>query len=74
MEAVGTAVGVVSLGITLCDGIIQYRRAWKHQHDDVRALKELSTGLKNVLQDVERWLQQHPDLDLSDIKSLNDSL
>jgi hypothetical protein len=74
MEAAGTIVGVVALGITLCDGIIQYCRAWKHQDDDVRALNELTNGLKTVLQDVEIFLQQQPNLDLTAVPSVRHSL
>ena len=74
MEATGTVIGVVSLGITLCDGIIQYCRAWKHQDDDVRALRELTTGLKNVLRDVERWLQRQPNFDPAIVSRVSNSL
>lgn len=74
MEATGTVVGVLSLGIALCDGIIQYCRAWKHQDDDVRALRELATGLRNVLQDFERWLQRQPNLDPTLVSGVRNSL
>ena len=74
MEAAGTVVGIVSLGIILCDGIIQCCRAWKHQDDDVRALRELTDGLRNILQDVERWLQRKPNLDPAIVPSVRNSL
>lgn len=74
MEATGTVVGVVSLGIILCDGIIQYCRDWKHQDDDVQALRDLTNGLKDILQEVERRLQRLPNLDPARVSSINNSL
>lgn len=62
MEAAGTVVGAVSLGIVLCDGVIQYCHAWKHQDDEVQTLKDLAGGLKDVLERAEKLLQK-PGLD-----------
>ena len=60
MEAAGTIVGVLSLGITVCDGIIKYCRSWKNQDDDVRALIALTGGLKQLLEDLDKRLQPNP--------------
>lgn len=57
MDAAGTIVGVLSLGITVCDGVIQYGHSWKNQDDDVRALIALTGGLKHLLEDLDKRLQ-----------------
>ena len=32
----GTAVGVISLGIQVCEGILKYYRDWKGYEDDIQ--------------------------------------
>lgn len=74
MDVAGSVVGVVSLGIVLCDGILQFCQGWKHQDDDVRTLKGLADGLKSVLQGAEIWFQQQSELDPTILSSINNSL
>jgi len=35
MEAAGTAVGIASLGIQLCQGLLSYYEAWRSYHQDI---------------------------------------
>lgn len=67
MEVVGTVVGVVSFGITLCDGFNEYCRAWRHQDEDVRTLNSLDTTLQRVLGAIKTRLESTPALNLSRI-------
>jgi hypothetical protein len=74
MDAAGTVVGVISLGITLCDGIATYCHAWKHQDDDVRSLTALCEALKQLLQDIEQGVKGNQTLDANIVEKLNDTL
>lgn len=73
MEVAGTIVGTVSLGITVCDGIIQYCHSWKTQDDDIRALKALTGGLKQLLAELDTKLQSNPAFDPSVLQILKTS-
>ena len=35
MEAAGTAVGIASLGIQVCQGLLSYYEAWRSYHQDI---------------------------------------
>jgi hypothetical protein len=35
MEVAGTAVGVASLGITVCQGLVEYYGDWEGYEDDI---------------------------------------
>jgi hypothetical protein len=74
MDAAGSIVGVISLGITLCDGILTYCRAWRHQDDEVRSLTALTEGLRLLLQDVERKVKNNPALDPAIVDRLNGTI
>ena len=37
MEAAGSAVGIASLGIQICQGLISYYHNWRSYHDDISA-------------------------------------
>jgi hypothetical protein len=74
MDAAGTVVGAISLGITLCDGIATYCHAWKHQDDDVRSLIALCEALKQLLQDIEQGVKGNQTLDANIVEKLNDTL
>ena len=36
MDVLGTAVGVASFGIQICQGLLAYYSTWKDYHEDVR--------------------------------------
>jgi hypothetical protein len=74
MDVAGSVFGVISLGITLCDGILTYCRAWRHQDDDVRSLTTLTEGLRLLLQDIERKVKNNPALDPNIVGRLNGTI
>ena len=53
MEAVGVAsafAGLASLGITVCNGLLQYYDAWKHAEDNMTSMyKSVETLTKTFL-------------------------
>ncbi len=63
MEAAGTIVGVVSLGITLCSNIVDYCRAWKSNEEDVRVLTDLASELRKILQDIDAQVRRTSNID-----------
>lgn len=73
MEAAGFIVGSISLGVTLCDGVVAYCRGWKHQDDDVRSLTALCEELKQLLQAIEQRVKGGPMLDPNIVAKLNDT-
>jgi hypothetical protein len=56
----GTALSIVSLGITICDGVITYCSALKDRKEDVRSISERSTQLQGILQSLQTWLHDRP--------------
>lgn len=74
MDVAGTLLGAVSLGITLCDSLVAYCRAWKHQDDDVASLASLCKGVRELLQNIEHCIQRSPTLDAKLIETLNNTL
>jgi hypothetical protein len=58
----GTALGVVSLGITVCNGVFDYCSTIKHWKENVRSLTAISTQLQSILQEVQEWLRNRPTL------------
>jgi hypothetical protein len=74
MDGAGTIVGAVSLGITLCDGIVAYCHTWKHQDDEVKSLTTLCETLKQLLQDIEQCVKSSQTLESRTVEKLNDSL
>jgi hypothetical protein len=66
----GTAISIVSLGITICDGVITYCSALKDRKEDVRSIVERSTQLQGILQSLQTWLHDRPILQSSKADSV----
>ncbi|KAF2136566.1 uncharacterized protein K452DRAFT_237282 [Aplosporella prunicola CBS 121167] len=45
----GSAVGVISLGLTVCQGIVNYYSAFKGQDEEVSQTVDAATNLSNIL-------------------------
>jgi hypothetical protein len=74
MDVAGSIVGFLSLGITLCDGIVTYCRAWKDQDKEISTLTTLCETSKQILQDIEQRIKDKPTLDPSVVNILNATL
>lgn len=57
LSVVGSAVGIVSLGLTLCSGLVEYYSAFKHQNAEVDSLLEKLSLLAQTLQAAQPCLQ-----------------
>ena len=57
-----SAAGVVSLGITVCQGLIDYCQAFAGQYGDVRVVVQDLQALKQSLTLLEDILKHQPDL------------
>jgi hypothetical protein len=44
------AAGLISLGLTLCQGLVQYYDAWKHQDRDIGNVSSRLVVLKDILE------------------------
>jgi hypothetical protein len=56
MEAVGTAVGIASVGIQVCQGLISYYGDWKGYFSDIRSTYDAITDLSKTLKLLESTL------------------
>ena len=61
MEAAGTAVGVASLGIQACQGLLSYYDAWKSYDTDISSTYDAITDLSKTLILLKTTLQQQED-------------
>ena len=61
MEAAGTAVGVASLGIQACQGLLSYYDAWKSYDSDISSTYDAITDLSKTLILLKTTLQQQED-------------
>ncbi|KAL9122532.1 MAG: hypothetical protein Q9187_000914 [Circinaria calcarea] len=57
VSAAGTAVGVVSVGIQVCQGLLSYYAAWKSYSGDITHLYSKIDGFKSTLENLETTLQ-----------------
>jgi len=53
----GTAVGVLSLGISVCQGLVSYYASWKDYEDNVGSTHRYLENITNQLQAIDRALQ-----------------
>ena len=53
----GSIVGVISLGLIVCQGLLQYYTAWKDSQKDVGAMYSSLEGLAKTFQSLETTIQ-----------------
>jgi hypothetical protein len=61
MEVAGSAVGIASLGIQVCQGLLTYYDAWKAYDQDITSTYNAITDLRDTLTILESMLQQEGD-------------
>ncbi|KAH0287348.1 hypothetical protein KCU62_g6027, partial [Aureobasidium sp. EXF-3399] len=61
MDVAGTAVGIASLGIQVCQGLLSYYDAWKSYHPDISSTYEAIIDLSKTLTVLKTTLQQQAD-------------
>jgi hypothetical protein len=61
MEVAASAVGVASLGIQVCQGLLAYYDAWKAYDHDIASTYNAITDLRDTLTILETTLQQEGD-------------
>lgn len=52
----GTAVGIISLGVQVCQSLISYYDKWKSFDDDIVQIQDKLNGLKQTLEILERQI------------------
>lgn len=60
----GGVVGVVSLGLSVCQGLVSYYGPWKSYDDEILGFTTRLGGLKDLLQVVHALLSAGQELDL----------
>ncbi|KAK2811859.1 hypothetical protein FQN50_001897 [Emmonsiellopsis sp. PD_5] len=61
----GSAVGVISLGLTVCQGLVKYYQSWKDCGDDIKAMTDSTENLMESLSLIDLQLKSDhlkPDL------------
>ncbi|KAK2781391.1 hypothetical protein FQN53_000582 [Emmonsiellopsis sp. PD_33] len=61
----GSAVGVISLGLTVCQGLVKYYQSWKDCPDDIKAMADSIENLMESLRLIDHQLKSghlKPDL------------
>jgi hypothetical protein len=61
MEVAGTAVGIVSLGIQVCQGLLDYYDSWKSYESDISSTYDAISDLSKTLILLKTTLQQQTD-------------
>jgi hypothetical protein len=61
MDVAGTAVGIVSLGLQVCQGLLFYYDAWKSYDSDISSTYNAITDLSRTLTILKTTLQQETD-------------
>ncbi|KAI9885711.1 MAG: hypothetical protein M1823_002476 [Watsoniomyces obsoletus] len=56
--ASGTAAGILSLGITVCGGLIEYYSSWKDHGEDISTTYKNIKDLEDVLKDLQSVLER----------------
>ena len=59
LSVTGGAVGIVSLGLTVCQGLLQYYASWKDCENDVAAMCGPLDGLARTLQLLETSIRDN---------------
>jgi ankyrin repeat domain-containing protein 50 len=54
----GSAVGVISLGITVCQGLVQYYGTWKDGRQDISRMCNLVNSLADILNALKQTLER----------------
>jgi hypothetical protein len=61
MDIAGTAVGIASLGIQVCEGLLSYYDTWKSYDSDISSTYNAITDLSKTLTKLKTTLQQETD-------------
>jgi hypothetical protein len=61
MEVAGTAVGIASLGIQVCQGLLDYYDSWKSYNSDISSTYDAVSDLSKTLILLKTTLQQQTD-------------
>lgn len=69
-SAAGTAVGIVSLGLQVCQGLISYYDKWKSFDEDIIRIHGKLDGLRKTLENLEK--EHLPKLKDSNTKAVDD--
>jgi hypothetical protein len=73
LGVVGSAVGIVSLGIQVCQGLLKYYGAWKDSQKDISTMYTSVNNFISILKQLEKKLS-HPSLDEETAKDVSSSI
>ncbi len=69
-EPFSAAVGVISLGIQTCQGLVSYYEKWKSFDDDIAHLQIKIDELRTTLQNLDQILQKFKDSNAAILKDV----
>ena len=73
LSITASAAGLVSLGLTVCSGLVEYYSAWKDQHSDISTMCESCESLYRTFELLEEKVR-HPLLDRKSVDRVTESI
>lgn len=73
LSIAASAAGLVSLGLSVCSGLLDYYSAWKDQHSEVSTMCELLASLSRTFELLYEKVQ-HPLLDRRSVDLVTESI
>lgn len=73
LSIAASAAGLVSLGLTVCSGLVDYYNAWKDQPSDVAAMCDSMRGLGKTFELLDEKVR-HPLLDRECVDRVTESI
>lgn len=74
ISVTGTAVGVVSLGLQVCDKIVSYCQAWRGFDRDIQTFSQKADGLRIPLQVLRGLLANNQATDVATSRDIEEKL
>ena len=73
LSIAASAAGLVSLGLTVCSGLLEYYSAWKDQHSDISTMCESLEALSKTFEVLDEKVR-HPLLDRKSVDRVTESI
>ena len=73
LSITASAAGLVSLGLTVCSGLLEYYNAWKDQPSDISTMCQSLEALSQILKVLDQKVR-HPLLDRESVDRVTESI
>ena len=70
----GFAIGAVSLGIQICQGLVSYYSAYKSSDEDIDRIINKLRGLENTLKNLKKGITKFRNANAQEVKDVNEKI